>query len=209
MPDHHEGKNQSGQDIKDKTDQEKVVAFDASLVRKLQNDLMHIRQDRSEIIEGSRLYWQRVQVVHEAVIMLHDAVTLADAIAILQEDAARLMGFDAMALIYERLADDKIGGFSSYFRPIPSFMVNAAFAATEYHIIEDAAQLESLFPEQSAQMAFAICLPVKTGERRGALVMANRDAQYLSLGQALEPYVFLARCVERLGRQWLSSNVVP
>ncbi|MBY0429377.1 MAG: hypothetical protein K2Q32_09185, partial [Alphaproteobacteria bacterium] len=95
-------------------------------------------------------------------------------------------------------------------RPIPAFMVNAAFLGTEYHVIEDRAQLESLFPEQSAQMAFAICLPIKTGERHalrhGALVMANRDAQYLSLGQALEPYVFLARCVERLGRQWLGIN---
>ncbi len=192
--------------------EEKVVAFDSSLVRKLQNDLTHIRQDRSEIIEGSRLYWQRVQVVHEAVIMLHDATTLSDAVQILQEDVARLLGFDAINLIYERLADDKIGAFSSFFRPIPSFMVNAAFAATEYHIIEDRAQLESLFPEQSAQMAFAICLPIKTSsntlkERRGALVMANRDAQYLSLGQALEPYVFLARCVERLGRQWLSNPI--
>lgn len=192
--------------------EEKVVAFDSSLVRKLQNDLTHIRQDRSEIIEGSRLYWQRVQVVHEAVIMLHDAATLSDAVQILQDDVARLLGFDAINLIYERLADDKIGAFSSFFRPIPSFMVNAAFAATEYHIIEDRAQLESLFPEQSAQMAFAICLPIKTGsdavkERRGALVMANRDAQYLSLGQALEPYVFLARCVERLGRQWLSNPI--
>ncbi len=188
----------------DKTD-EKVVAFDSSLVRKLQNDLTHIRQDRSEIIEGSRLYWQRVQVVHEAVIMLHDAATLSDAVQILQDDAARLLGFDAINLIYERQVDDKIGANSAFFRPIPSFMVNAAFAATEYHVIEDRAQLESLFPEQSAQMAFAICLPIKTGNRRGALVMANRDAQYLSLGQALEPYVFLARCIERLGRQWLKS----
>ncbi|MDX1923417.1 MAG: hypothetical protein SFW65_09860 [Alphaproteobacteria bacterium] len=185
--------------------EEKVVAFDSSLVRKLQNDLTHIRQDRSEIIEGSRLYWQRVQVVHEAVIILHDAAALPDAVQILQDDVARLLGFDAINLIYERQSNDKIGAFSSFFRPIPSFMVNAAFAATEYHIIEDRAQLESLFPEQSAQMAFAICLPIKTGDRRGALVMANRDAQYLSLGQALEPYVFLARCVERLGRQWLKS----
>ncbi|NDE90496.1 MAG: hypothetical protein EB059_05065 [Alphaproteobacteria bacterium] len=186
--------------------EENVVAFDSSLVRKLQNDLMHIRQERSEIIEGSRLYWQRVQVVHEAVIMLHDAAALPDAVSILQEDVARLLGFDAITLIYERLADDKIGALSSYFRAIPAFMVNAAFAATEFHIVEDRAQLESLFPEQSAQMAFAICLPLQTGDRHGALVMANRNAQYLSLGQALEPYVFLARCVERLGRQWLSQT---
>jgi len=197
--------NETGTEAEENED-EKVVAFDSSLVRKLQNDLTNIRQDRSEIIEGSRLYWQRVQVVHEAVIMLHDAGTLAEAVTILQEDAARLLGFDAINLIYERLANDKIGAFSSHFRPIPAFMVNAAFLATEYHVIEDRSQLESLFPEQSAQMAFAICLPIKTGERRGALVMANRNAQYLSLGQALEPYVFLARCVERLGRQWLGSN---
>lgn len=200
MPD-----NETGINAQEKED-EKIVAFDSSLVRKLQNDLTHIRQDRSEIIEGSRLYWQRVQVVHEAVIMLHDAKSLADAVTILQEDVARLLGFDAINLIYERLSDDKIGVMSSFFRPIPAFMVNAAFLATEYHIIEDRAQLESLFPEQSAQMAFAVCLPIKTTERRGALVMANRNAQYLSLGQALEPYVFLARCVERLGRQWLQNN---
>lgn len=197
--------NETGTELEKKED-EKIVAFDSSLVRKLQNDLTHIRQDRSEIIEGSRLYWQRVQVVHEAVIMLHDAGALAEAVSILQEDVARLLGFDAINLIYERMADDKIGALSQYFRPIPAFMVNAAFLATEYHVIEDRAQLESLFPEQSAQMAFAICLPIKTGERHGALVMANRDAQYLSLGQALEPYVFLARCVERLGRQWIKCG---
>jgi hypothetical protein len=122
---------------------------------------------------------------------------------LLQEDVARLLGFDAISLIYERLSDDGIGGQAALFRTIPSFLVNAAFEHTEYHVVEDRVQLEALFPEQSALMALAICLPIKTGKRRGVMMMARREAHYLSTGQALEPYVFMARCVERLGQTWL------
>lgn len=184
-------------DTKDNT-----IRFDTSLVKKLQGELTSAKEEREEIIRGSRLYWQRVQSVHQAALLLLESKGLDDALSLLQEDVARLLGFDAVALMYERLAADKTASLSALFRVFPAHMAKDDFFEHDIALIEDMGVLQILFPENAGILAFALCLPLKTGARRGVLVLGQRDAQYLSVGQALEPYVFLARVLERLAKAW-------
>jgi hypothetical protein len=187
-------------DRKNDDSKDDVVRFDAGLIKKLRGDLSAATQDREEIINGSRLYWQRVQAVHEAVLLLMEAGQLEQAHSVLQEDVARLLGFDAVTVIFERLASDAVGPHSALLRPVPPL---PGREAQDVVVVEAGDILQTLLPEQSEQMAFALCLPLMAGERRGLLVMANRNPQYLSAGMALEPYVFLARSLSRLGKTWL------
>lgn len=184
---------------------DEVLRFDTSLVKKLQGELGAARDEREEIIRGSRLYWQRVQAVHEAALLLLDATGLADMQTLLSEDISCLLGFDCALLLFERLGSDGPASLSPVFRAIPSALAGDAFMAQDVAVVEDMPLLQALFPELSGLLAFALCLPLKAGARRGLLVLGQRNAQYLSVGQALEPYVFLARVVERLGRKWLAT----
>jgi uncharacterized protein YigA (DUF484 family) len=189
------------------TREEDVLNFAPHLLKKLQEDLNAAKEAQDEIIKGSRLYWQRVQSVHEAVLLMMDARDFPQAVNLIQEDIARLLGFDVAHLILERLPSDPVDRKASLFRPIPPAFSSAAVFQQESSLIEDPGQLAALFPEQPDAMALALCFTFRIQERRGLLVFGRRDAQYLATGKALEPYVFLTKCMTRLGQAWFAEKM--
>ena len=182
-----------------------VLRFDQSLVKKLRQDIDAAKDEREEIIRGSRLYWQRVQSVHQSVLQLQDAEDFEAALTLLQDDVARHLGFDALTIVYERLPDDVVLRAASFFKPVSNLISQHGLHGQDVCLVEEADILKTFFPEQSGLLAFALCFPLTTNGRRGLLVMGNREAHYLSYGQALEPYVFLARFLERMARIWLNK----
>lgn len=183
-----------------------VLSFAPHLLKKLQEDLNAAKEAQDEIIKGSRLYWQRVQSVHEAVLLLLSADSLAQAMALIENDVARLLGFDAAVLLFERLPSDKVNRQTALYRSIPSAFSSTAVFQQESLLVEDSGQLAALFPEQPNAMAMALLFTLRIQDRRGLMILAKRDPQYLATGKALEPYIFLARCMEHVGKTWFGEQ---
>src|ERR1700754_3760995 len=96
-----------------------VLDFQAGLMRKLKSDLTDSKQILDDIVKGSRIYWQRVQAVHQAVLLMMEAEDLKQAIALLQDDVSRLLGMDAIQLFLQRGEGEVVGHCALLLKPIP------------------------------------------------------------------------------------------
>lgn len=184
-------------------DAPEVASFHASLVKKLQSEIVEARKAQEDITKGSRLYWQRVQAVHQAVLLLMDAQDLPNGLTLLQEDVARLLGVDALELFTGNAQDAVISHQLTQCKRLPG-----AFAgeARDCFVLHDAARIESLFPQEGALMHSVLCLPLPCEGLQAMLALAVRGGTLFENGLALEPYVFLASCLARKIKRWLNAK---
>ncbi|MBI3418602.1 MAG: hypothetical protein HY053_00505, partial [Proteobacteria bacterium] len=96
-----------------------VLDFQAGLMRKLRTELTDSKQILDDIVKGSRIYWQRVQAVHQAALVLMEAEDLKQAITLLQDEVARLLGMDAVQLFLERGQGEVVSHAALLLKPIP------------------------------------------------------------------------------------------
>jgi uncharacterized protein YigA (DUF484 family) len=183
--------------------EEDVLDFNAGLLRKLKSDLTDSKQILDDIVKGSRIYWQRVQAVHQSALLLLEAEDLKQAITSLQEDVARLLGMDAIQLYLQRAEGEVVGHCALLLKPVPkayiSMLEQKAFVLRE----PESAML--LLPS-SGPVESAAGIPLTINHQRGMLALGCRGESHFGSGQALEPYIFLARVIERLGKTWLSAK---
>lgn len=180
-----------------------VADFQASLVKKLQNDLTASRQTQDDITRGSRLYWQRVQAVHDVVLHLLEAETLEMGLALVDSDVARLLGLEATALFMNRVADAVLDHRHSLIPSIPSAFTGALLQRDSF-LVQEMALIEMLFPREAGVVGEVLVLPLQAGGAQGLLALAARGAGFFE-ETAREPYVFLARALARRVVAWLKN----
>lgn len=171
---------------------EDVVDFRQNLVKKLQSDLNDALTTQDEITKGSRIYWQRVHAVHQAVTRLLEPENLRDMHTCLQEDVATLLGFDAIQLFAAKSAD---GTAPLMFLPPPPVKFPRDKDA---FVIDAPSALEQLFGDHGSTVKVALGLPLAGDTFQGLLLLGSRDENRFDAGLAYEPYIFLARVIERL-----------
>jgi uncharacterized protein YigA (DUF484 family) len=174
----------------DSSDKSDIVDFQPSLVRKLQNDLVSALQTQDDITKGSRIYWQRVHAVHQAVLFLLEARSFNVLVNALQDEVCILLGFDSLRLYLSKPQNSAAPHFLA--RPVPSCF--SGLKDKESFLVTDPAQLELLFPDEGGMLAVALALPLPSG----LMVLASRDETRFDAGAVYEPYIFLAHVVERL-----------
>ncbi len=181
-----------------------VLDFQAGLVRKLKSELSDSRQTLDDIIRGSRVYWQRVQSVHQAALLLMEARDLKQALAFLQNDVARLLGMECVQLFLARGAGDVVAHSALLLRPPPPSF--AGLMEQPSFILQDAESCALLFGGGVGPIASATCLVMDMGGQKGLLALGSRHDSGFGSGQALEPYLFLAGVIERMGPRWLAAT---
>lgn len=182
-----------------------VLDFNAGLLRKLKTDLTDSKQILDDIVKGSRIYWQRVQAVHQAVLLLMEAEDLKQAITLLQEDVARLLGMDTVQLFLQRAESEVVGHTALLLKPIPKSFIS--MLEQKAFVLREAESASMLFPAtNNGPVESAAGIPLAIGNLRGLLALGCRGESHFGSGQALEPYVFLARVIERMGKAWLSAK---
>ncbi len=181
-------------DDKDAEEKKDILDFHSSLVKKLQSDLTCALQTQDDIAKGSRIYWQRVHAVHQAVITLLEAHSLKDLIERLQDEACPILGFDAAQLYLSFTAPERQA--LPLVRPIPPSF--ASGKEKETFLVTDAELMEQLFQGQGGLLAIAMGLPLQAEGFRGLMVIGSRDENRFDAGLAYEPYIFLARAMERM-----------
>lgn len=178
-----------------------ISDFQASLVKKLQGDLTFARQTQDDITKGSRLYWQRVQAVHEAVLLVLEAQTLESGLTVLTEECARLLGADAVALFLTRAHAPVLAHRAAQLPTVPAFLQ----AVFDHKLLYDRSFIAQLFVHEHDLISHVLCLGLTVDERHGVLALAARDAGRFEDGQAQEPFIFFARCLERRMGAWLKN----
>lgn len=172
---------------------EEIVDFRQSLVKKLQSDLNDALTTQDEITKGSRIYWQRVHAVHQAVTRLLEAENLRDMHSCLQEDVAALLGFDAIQLFAAKSADGAAP--LMFLRPPPPVKLPRD---KEAFVIDAPLAIEPLFGDHGGTVKVGLGLPLAGEGFHGLLLLGSRDENRFDAGLAYEPYIFLARVIERL-----------
>ncbi len=189
----------------EKSGEDEILDFQAGLVKKLRGDLTDSRQTLDDIIKGSRIYWQRVQAVHQAALLLMEAEDLKQAITVLQDEVARLLGMDAIQLFMNRGASEVVGHAALLLKPIP--VAVTPMLEQKAFVLREAESAALLFSSgSSGPIESAAGIPLKLEGLAGLLALGSRSESNFGSGQALEPYVFLGQVIERMARLWLAAK---
>ncbi len=166
-----------------------IADFNTSLVKKLREELNASQRTQDDITKGSRMYWQRVHAVHQAVLLLLETRDVQKMTAALHDEVPHVLGFDVVQLFLT--ADSKTPSMLA--KPMPQ-----GFGVSKEAQLETAPErIEILFPGHG-EIAGALCLPLSREGFKGLLALGSRDEARFDSGVAYEPYVFLARAIERL-----------
>jgi uncharacterized protein YigA (DUF484 family) len=184
--------------------EDEVLDFQAGLVKKLKTELTDSRQILDDIVKGSRIYWQRVQAVHQASLIMMEADDLKQAIALLQEDVARLLGMDAVQLFLQRGEGEVVGHAALLLKPVPNAFLG--MLDQKAFVLREAESATLMFPGNTGPVTSAAGIPLEIEGQIGLLGLGSRGESNFGSGQALEPYAFLARVIERMGRIWLGEK---
>jgi uncharacterized protein YigA (DUF484 family) len=188
----------------DKSGDDEIIDFNSGLVKKLRGELTDSRQILDDIVKGSRIYWQRVQAVHDAVLLMMEAEDLKHAITLLNDEVARLLGMDTIQFFLQRDAGEVVSHAAMLLKPIPpiatSMMDQKAF------VLREAESAMLLFPSNSSPIESAAGVPIAVEGLKGLLALGCRAESNFGSGQALEPYIFFAHVIERMAPKWLTAK---
>ncbi len=186
----------------------KIVNFQDFMLKRLQANYDWLKTQQRELISNSRANLHNLNRIHQAVLLLMEAVSFSDLTQIILHDFVSIFDVDAVSIMIE--SDNPI---QPELQKLGIRIVQTGM--TEYWLEDNAVMLDSnivgdpiVFGPAAPLVKSQLLLRLEVAEDvpLGMLALGSRDPLLFQEMHGTELVLFMARAVERSLRFWLEFN---
>lgn len=185
-----------------------VVDFQSALLSRLKDDKSRVQKMQKDLIETVRANMSNQSRIHTAVLVLLEAESFEEAVAVVTQDFPVLLDVDTVNLVIESHSKEIPFINQSGIRFARQGTVQKWLGAGDALLQGGINGAEEIFgPGAGLVKSHALLrLEISEGTPAGILAFGSRDENAFSPQQGIDQIGFLAQVVERCFRIWLAGE---
>lgn len=184
----------------------KVADFQSYLIDRLKADKAEAEEIARDVVEVARHNMNNQSRIQRAVIHLLESETFDDFIQTITMDFSSLLDVDITALVIEADGRDIPHIHTNGIRVVPEGTVDNWMAGKPVLLQDDISGIETIYGPGATLVRSQALVRIDVSRHTPPAIIAfgSRDPHFFHPQQGIEQVGFLARCVERLLRSWLT-----